>query len=132
MGPYSTSLVGSPTAASSTERVNLATNSSSTDSWTITVPREVHRCPAVPKPENRAPSTARSRSASGMTTRGFLPPSSRQGDCMCLPQSSPILFPTSEEPVKPTLSTSPSSSAFSSPWEAAGHEQPCQGVADGG
>ena len=106
--------------ASSTAWVNLERNSSWTDSWTMTVPREVQRWPAVPKPENRAPSTARSRSASGMTTRGFLPPSSRQGDCMCLPQSSPILFPTSEEPVKPTLSTSPSSRAFSSPSKAAG------------
>src|SRR5215217_6542529 len=120
MGPYSTSCMGSPMGASSTARVNLDINSSWTDSWTITVPKEVQRCPAVPKPENRAPSTARSRSASGITTRGFLPPSSRQGDCMCLPQSSPILFPTSEEPVKPTLSTSFSSRVRSNPSKAAG------------
>src|SRR5215203_1500934 len=132
IGPYSTSCVGSPMGDSSTTRVNLDTTSSWTDWWTITVPNEVQRCPAVPKPENRAPSTARSRSASGMTTRGFLPPSSRQGDCMCLPQSSPILFPTSEEPVKPTLSTSFSSRAFSNPSKAAGHEESCQRVADGG
>ena len=33
-----------------------------------------------PDPLNSAPSTARSRSASGMTTSGFLPPSSRHGD----------------------------------------------------
>src|SRR5919112_1037744 len=86
--------------ASSTAAANLEMNSSCTSSWTITVPREVQRWPAVPKPENSAPSTARSRSASGMTTSGFLPPSSRQGDCMCLPQSSPIFLPTSEEPVQ--------------------------------
>src|SRR5215218_6061297 len=136
MGPYSTSCMGSPMGASSTARVNLDINSSWTDSCTITVPSEVQRCPAVPKPEKRAPSTARSRSASGITTRGFLPPSSRQGDCMCLPQSSPIFLPTSDEPVNPTLSTRPSSSARSRPpdaaGETAGYEQLRQGVANGG
>src|SRR5512132_625550 len=60
---------------------NCARNSSWTDSWTITVPSEVHRCPAVPKPENSAPSTASLRSALGVTTIGFLPPSSRHGLC---------------------------------------------------
>ena len=46
---------------------------------------------------------------------GFLPPSSRQADCRCRPVSSPIRAPTSLEPVKPTLSTRPASSACSSP-----------------
>jgi hypothetical protein len=53
--------------------VERAANSSCTDSSTITVPRLVHRWPAVPKPENSAPSTARSRSASRVITMGFLP-----------------------------------------------------------
>src|SRR3954471_20698820 len=85
------------------------------DSGTIAVPSDVQRCPAVPKPANSAPSTARSMSASSMTTIGFLPPSSRHGDCRWRPHSAPILDPTAEEPVKPTLSTRPASSAASSP-----------------
>ena len=101
-------------------RVKRRMNSSWTDSWTITVPSDVQRCPAVPKPENSAPSTARSSSASGITTSGFLPPSSRQGDCRWRPHSSPIFEPTADEPVKPTLSTSRSSSARSSPANADG------------
>src|SRR5436190_1298682 len=52
-----------------------------------------------------------------MTTSGFLPPSSRQGDWRCRPHSSPIRRPTSVEPVNPTLSTSPRSSASASPQE---------------
>ena len=60
---------------------------------TITVPSDVQRWPAVPKPLNSAPSTARSRSASAMTTSGFLPPSSRHGDCRWRPQSAPISAP---------------------------------------
>ena len=79
------------------------------------MPSDVQRWPAVPKPPNSAPSTARSMSASSMTTIGFLPPSSRHGDWMWRPHSSPIRVPTAEEPVKPTLSTSPCSSACSSP-----------------
>src|SRR5215217_5261079 len=96
------------------------TNSSCTDSWTITVPSEVQRWPAVPKPLNSEPSAARSRSASGITTSGFLPPSSRQGDCTWRPHSSPIREPTSDEPVKPTLSTRRSASARSRPSNADG------------
>ena len=71
------------------------------------MPSEVQRCPAVPKPPNSAPSTARSTSASSITTIGFLPPSSRHGDCRWRPHSSPIFEPTALEPVKPTLSTRP-------------------------
>src|SRR6266540_533030 len=56
----------------------------------------------------------------GMTTRGFFPPSSRQGDWKCRPHSSPIRRPTSVEPVNPTLSTSPSSMARSNPVNAVG------------
>src|SRR5689334_9524424 len=55
-----------------------------------------------------------------MTTSGFLPPSSRQGFCRWRPQSSPRRLPTSLEPVKPTLSTSPASSACSRPSNAVG------------
>ena len=54
-----------------------------------------------------------------MTTIGFLPPSSRHGDCRWRPQSAPISAPTAEEPVKPTLSTRPCSSARSSPANVA-------------
>src|SRR5690348_5329034 len=95
-------------------------NSSWIESSTITVPSEVQRWPAVPKPLNSAPSTARSSVASGITTSGFLPPSSRQGFCRWRPQSSPRRLPTSLEPVKPTLSTSPASSACSRPSNAVG------------
>ena len=52
-----------------------------------------------------------------MTTSGFLPPSSRHGDCRWRPHSSPISAPTALEPVKPTLSTRPRSSACSRPGE---------------
>ncbi len=100
--------------------VKRSMNSSWIDSCTITVPSEVQRCPAVPKPLKSAPSTARSSSASGITTSGFLPPSSRQGDCTWRPQSAPISEPTADEPVKPTLSTSRSSSARSRPSKAVG------------
>ena len=111
-------------------------------------PSDVQRWPAVPKPENSAPSAARSRSASGITTSGFLPPSSRQGVCRCRPQSAPIWAPTSEEPVKPTFCTSPSVERAGQPVEgrravgvdgveharghAAGDEQLGQRVAEGG
>ena len=61
-------------------------------------PSDVQRWPAVPKPPNSAPSTARSTSASSITTIGFLPPSSRHGDCRWRPQSSPIFEPTALEP----------------------------------
>ena len=86
------------------------------------MPSDVHRCPAVPKPPNSAPSTARSTSASSITTIGFLPPSSRHGDCTWRPQSSPIFEPIALDPVKPTLSTRPSSSAASRPSNVSGPE----------
>ena len=115
IGPYRTSAVGSPIGASPTAFEKRSTNASWTSVWTIAVPSDVHRWPAVPNPLNSAPSTARSRSASGITTSGFLPPSSRHGDCRCRPQSSPIRRPTSLDPVNPTLSIVPSASARSSP-----------------
>ena len=68
------------------------------DSCTIAVPSDVQRWPAVPKPPNSAPSTARSTSASSITTIGFLPPSSRHGDWRWRPQSSPIREPTADGP----------------------------------
>src|SRR4029453_6169093 len=49
--------------APSTAAANRARNSSWTSRWAITGPSEVQRSPAVPKPLNRAPSRARSRSA---------------------------------------------------------------------
>ena len=57
---------------------------------------------------------------SGVTTSGFLPPSSRQAVCRCRPVSAPISRPTADEPVKPTLSIRPGSSACSSPAKVAG------------
>src|SRR5215217_2277881 len=107
-------------AASSTAAVSRVTNSSWTDSCTIAVPSDVQRWPAVPKPLKSAPSTARSSVASGITTSGFFPPSSRQADWPLRPVSSPIREPTADEPVNPTLSTSPSSSARSRPAKAVG------------
>ena len=56
----------------------------------------------------------------GITTSRFLPPSSRQADWPWRPVSSPMREPTADEPVKPTLSTSPSSSARSRPSKAVG------------
>src|SRR4051794_12074353 len=115
IGPDRTSPNGAPIGAADSRSESLATNSSYTDSCTIAVPSDVQRCPAVPNPPNSAPSTARSTSASSITTIGFLPPSSRHGDWMWRPHSSPILEPTALDPVKPTLSTSPRPSASSSP-----------------
>ncbi len=120
IGPYSTSPKGSPTAAARVAASKRRRKSSWTDSCTKTVPREVQRWPAVPKPLNSAPSTARSRSASGMTTSGFLPPSSRHGFCRWRPASSPILRPTSTDPVNPTLSMTPAAMPFSSPSKVCG------------
>src|SRR5262249_37529593 len=120
IGPYTTSANGSPTAADEVASAKRVRKSSWTDSWQITVPSEVHRCPAVPNPPNSAPSTARSRSALAVTTIGFFPPNSRQADWRCRPVSSPIRAPTSLEPVKPTLSIRPASSALSSPSNVVG------------
>src|SRR5882757_8970181 len=53
-------------------------------------------------------------------TIGFLPPSSRHGDCRCRPHISPMRAPTALEPVNPTLSTSPASSDCSRPSEVVG------------
>src|SRR5215208_1868716 len=108
-------MVGSPIGACATASAKRRRNSSCTVSCTITVPSDVQRWPAVPKPLNSAPSTARSSSASSMTTSGFLPPSSRHGDCRWRPHRAPISRPTSDEPVKPTLSTRRSSRARSRP-----------------
>ena len=71
------------------------------------MPSEVQRCPAVPKPENSAPSTARSRSALGVTTSGFLPPSSRQAVCRCRPVSAPISAADRRGPGEPDLVDQP-------------------------
>ena len=51
---------------------------------------------------------------------GFFPPSSRQAAWPLRPVSSPIREPTADDPVKPTLSTSFSSSARSRPSNARG------------
>src|SRR2546429_3767674 len=106
---------GAATRAAETAALNRARNSSYRDSCPSTVPSDVQRWPAVPKPANRAPSTARSSRADGVTSIGFLPPSSRHGDWRWRPHSSPIAVPTAVDPVKPTLSTRPASSASDSP-----------------
>ena len=103
IGPYSTSAFGSPIGADDSRSDSFDTNSSYTDSCTIAVPSDVQRCPAVPKPPNSAPSTARSTSASSITTIGFLPPSSRHGDWTWRPHSSPIFEPTALETGEPDL-----------------------------
>ena len=112
-------------------------NASCTSAATIAVPSDVQRCPAVPNPLKRAPSTARSRSASGITTSGFFPPSSRHGVCRCRPASSPIREPTTLDPVKPIFAIRPSSRERSSPanvaapsvstmWNASGGTPACR------
>ena len=68
----------------------------------------MQRWPAVPNPAKSAPSSARSIFASGITTIGFFPPSSKQALCMYSPVLAPIFLPTSVEPVKPTLFITPS------------------------
>ena len=70
---------------------------------------------AVPKPPNSAPSTARSMSASGITTIGFLPPSSRHGDWKWRPHRAPISAPTALEPVKAITCTRGSRTSASPP-----------------
>ena len=55
----------------------------------------------------------------GVTTMGFLPPSSRHGDWRWRPHSSPIRSPTAVEPVKPTLSTRRSRRASDRPSNVA-------------
>src|SRR6266545_739733 len=105
-------------AADATAADSCARNSSWTDSCTMSVPSEVQRCPAVPKPENSAPSTASAMSALGVTTIGFLPPSSRQGACRWRPASSPMRDPTAVEPVNPILSIAPACSPSSRPANA--------------
>src|SRR6266567_1412335 len=84
----------------------------------MSVPRDVQRCPAVPKPENSAPCTASSMSALGVTTIGFLPPSSRHGLCRWRPASSPMRAPTVVDPVNPILSIVPACSPSSRPPKA--------------
>ena len=75
------------------------------------LPRDVHRCPAVPNAPQYAPSTALSRFADGITTSGFFPPSSREHETRFRPHTSPIILPTSVEPVNEILLTLPSSTA---------------------
>ena len=79
-----------------------------------------HRWPASMNADAVACSAAVASVASSQTTSGFLPPSSRQAACPWRPVSSPIFEPTAEEPVKPTLSTRPSSSARVRPSKAVG------------
>ena len=68
------------------------------------------RCSAARRCRSRRTARPRRRGRGrrpGVTTIGFLPPSSRQAVCRCRPVSSPIARPTAVEPVKPTLSIRP-------------------------
>ena len=67
---------------------------------------EVHRWPLVAKAPQAAASTARSRSASGMTMRAFLDPSSSEQRLPRRAQVSATLRPTSSDPVNETAATS--------------------------
>ena len=60
----------------------------------------VQRCPAVPKAPQSAPSRASSRLASSSTIIGFLPPSSSEQRLKVRAQLSPMMRPTSLDPVK--------------------------------
>ena len=82
--------------------------------WTMRLPRLVQRWPAVPNPDQYAPASALSMSALGITTSGFLPPSSSEQETRFLPHTSPIILPTAVEPVKLILFSLPSSTASTS------------------
>ena len=67
----------SPTAAPAPARRSARRSGGRRPSWTTTRLAAVQRCPVVPKPPHRQPSTARSRLASSITMMTFLPPISR-------------------------------------------------------
>src|SRR5207245_2132693 len=80
----------------------------------------VQRGPAVPNAPQSSPSTARSRSASGSTITGFLPPISSETRLSVRPAVWAIWRPTSVEPVNDTRSTpacaTSADPASSAPW----------------
>ncbi len=90
------------------------------DTSRITYTRSIpeHVWPAFANPPHSAPATACSRSASGRTIIGSLPPSSSTEPFSWRAHSSPTPRPTSTDPVKNTLATLDSTSAapVPGPW----------------
>ena len=73
-------------------------------SWTFSCTTSrlvaVHRWPVVPKAPHSTPSSARSKSASSITSIAFLPPISSDSRLCIRPQVAPMIAPVSVEPVK--------------------------------
>jgi hypothetical protein len=82
-----------------------AANSSATDSCTNARLTQMHVCPALRRAEATTPRAASSRSASGKTKKGALPPSSRERRLAVAAAWAAKRLPTWVEPVKPSLRT---------------------------
>src|SRR5207342_3278046 len=96
----------SPTLSAAARATKASTNALCTDSWTTTRLAAVQRCPDVPNPPQRAPSTANSRSASSITMMTFLPPISRWTFLNPGAQAWLTSRPVSVDPVNETTRTS--------------------------
>ena len=90
----------------------------------IAAPRCRSRRTARLRPPDRGPRP-------GVTTIGFLPPSSRHGDCRWPPHSSPMLRPASVEPVNPTLCRRPWPGAGRAPRTSSPRRRGRRGAPDG-
>ena len=96
-----------PTRSARTASTKRGTNRSAMDRWTKIRLAQMHDWP----PTRRyliatAPSTAASRSASSKTTKGALPPSSKDTRLRECAAACMSCFPTSVEPVKASFRTS--------------------------
>src|SRR5688572_18127714 len=110
--------VGSPRRSSLVRLASRSTSSPATSGWTISREVDVQRCPLVPKAPKMAPSTTRSRSASGRTTMAFFPPSSRDTRRGPVSMAAAATFrPVGTDPVKLTAPT-PGWTAMAAPGSA--------------
>jgi hypothetical protein len=107
IAPMSTALSsGSPTRNVSIRPLSLATSRSATPSCTRIREPAQQTWPWLNQIASTTPSTTLSRSASGKTMKGDLPPSSRESFLPLPAVAVRISRPTSVEPVKAILSTS--------------------------
>ena len=98
-------LVGSPICSVFTLAMKRFMNSSATLPTTMMRSVDMQIWPWCMKAPKAAAATASSRSASSQISSGALPPSSSRQGLRCLPESSPTMRPTREEPVKFTRFT---------------------------
>mmetsp|Transcript_12235 Transcript_12235/g.24273 ORF Transcript_12235/g.24273 Transcript_12235/m.24273 type:complete len:308 (-) Transcript_12235:456-1379(-) len=114
----------SPILSFFTSPTSFSRNASSTLSWTRNLSLQTHVWPALRNFDPMAAFTATSRSASSNTTKGALPPSSREARLMIPPSLHCLcrIFPTLVEPVKLIFLTSslvhislPNSGVWSAP-----------------